>query len=192
MIFKAPRRIDILRRDFINNWVMPTQQQDSLYFPFEKYILFPKINNYKGPIFEPIKVKALNDDDYNIRLSCLISALESLPKHMEIAFDCMWRGFESSIRADHSEGNITEHVRKTAVDYSQSGVTRTIVEKLLNVMPVQSWEFVSETIAESLCPSTDISCLLGISKRLVYADDAKYKRKSLYRFLCLWHRKYFT
>lgn len=188
----TPRHIDILRRDYVNKWTLRKQNVQDLYFPFEKYILYPRINSYEGDIFVPVKVKALQNDDYNIRLSCLISALDSLPRHIDIAFDCMWRGFENSIRISAADGNITEHVRRTAIKYSQEGTSRKIIDKFLNAMPVQSWEFVTKTIADDLCPSTDISCLLGVSKRIVYADDSKYKRVAFHRFLCLWHKKYFT
>lgn len=169
-----------LRRDYINNWNINVASNISAYFfPLEK-IIYEKIFNQHLDLFCPIKVMVPRDRDCDIKLSYLIDALAQLPRGMDIAFDFVWRGYEKSLQENYyPQTNTTENIKKEVLKYAIDPDIVNIIDRVLNIVPLQTWEFIVKSIKENWDVSKRFTQQKGLIKRVLYIDDPANTQSNL-------------
>jgi len=169
-----------LRRDYINNWnIIIASNPSAYYFPLEK-IVYDKIFNQHLDLFRPIKVNIPKDVDCDIKLSYLIDALSQIPRGMDIAFDFIWRGYEKSLQEKYAPStNTTKNIKEEVLKYAIDSDVINVVNQVLTVVPLQTWEFVVKSIKENWDTSKTLNDQSGLIKRVLYVDDSANRQSNL-------------
>ena len=186
------RQYNLLRRDYVNSWKISNVANSLAYFfPLEKE-LQKRLSGIGYDLFLPIKVKAIEDKDYNIKLSYLIDALAQLPRAMDIAFDFIWRGYEKSLKDIYPNDNITKQVQKETIAYGSDPDIVMIAKEFIEILPMQTWEFVVKSFKDSWNPSVNMNSQKGLIKRTFYIGNRSNEQVNLINMYNSFGNKYFT
>lgn len=136
-----------LRHNQYKNWVIPSDFQDSSY-PAESAL----VTRLRGGTFEyfvPYPFSYSEDAAYNYCLAFLVESIELLPLKVDLAFDSVWRAFESFYKDQVNAGrglNLPDEAQALAVRLDNQSEHNANLDRLLSIIPAQSCEYLAKRI----------------------------------------------
>jgi len=183
-------KFKIIRKDFVNNWKLNTSDTGAYYFPLER-LLLERIQASNTEFFIPIQMKALDDEIYNIKLSYCIEALDLLPRKIDVGFDFIWKAFERSLEEKFPSKNITERLMAESIIYAEDPLIMGVIDQLVNIIPLQTWEFIAKIIGEKFDEGKRFEEQPGRIKRILLHDVRPRQLLNLYDLFVELKNKYY-
>jgi hypothetical protein len=139
-------KIRIKRHKHYKNWVLVAELRHSPY-PAEA-ALIERLQLKPSKVFIPYPFPYADNDTYHYHLAFLVEAVELLPLKIDLAFDAVWRAFESFYKSliapkDFKLGQEAPGLAAKIDAQPEHGV---LLDELLGNIPVQSCEYLIERI----------------------------------------------
>lgn len=150
-----------LRINRVNNWKPNLNEKNYDYlFPIEKDFLTrinEKLTKNWLTLFIPLKYPYELDKDYHIYISYLIESLDVLPLKIDLSFDFSWKGLELYMGKAYENhkgkkhSNVSDLIKYSKNNYwydviSSNASILTEIDRLIQLMPSQSYEYLSKRI----------------------------------------------
>jgi hypothetical protein len=140
-------KVRLQRHNQYKGWQLSEVPMDSV-FPAEA-ALAQRIRETGDELFAPYQFSFHEDDAYHYHLAFLVEAVELLPLKIDLAFDAIWRAFESLYAKQlpppmaFKLGDIAPSFAGQIEATSEHDI---LLNRLLEMIPVQSCEYIAQRI----------------------------------------------
>ena len=140
-------KVRLQRHNRYKGWLLSEVPPDSI-FPAEA-ALVQRIRETEDQVFSPYQFSFHEDDTYHYHLAFLVEAVELLPLKLDLAFDAIWRAFESLYAKQlppPTAFKLGDIAPSFAAQIDATSEHDILLNRLLEIIPAQSCEYIAQRI----------------------------------------------